>query len=444
MPCRLVRLSWCCVVLCVVGCAASAPAVTVEPPRSELKEKDDDVGQAWDSPLESLGASAAGPTSGKPKVQPPPPLPNPAQAFEGAMAQAQRAKQPAEVEAALKEAVRQADGLTGEERHRAHEAEASFWVHQGDGAKANEATRRWLDACGPEKADACRGSALATWAQVAKLEGAPAPKLAAEVAARVKAETCAAQAEKTARALPCLVEAERTGHARKDAFVVARIALARALTEQHDAKRAPLLRKVDHACTKVQCAALRRRALTALVALDLAANDVNAALKHALADLQVNLEALPASQRLWGRTAELDAVCAKVDASRGAGTCRKAEREVTGGLTFRDYAQQRVGEGLSADLVREVNEHFGPLMQECLAEQARRLVPPDIQRYELRWIVFNDGRVGEAHLRRDLDESDLAKCVRRQFVSWRYPRYDGEWQNVEQSYTVSAVERRRR
>jgi hypothetical protein len=72
------------------------------------------------------------------------------------------------------------------------------------------------------------------------------------------------------------------------------------------------------------------------------------------------------------------------------------------------------------------------------------MTPPDAQRFEVRWVVVNDGRVAEPHLRRDLDEIPFAKCVKAQFAEWRYPRYEGEYQNVEQSFTVTATERRTR
>jgi hypothetical protein len=112
-------------------------------------------------------------------------------------------------------------------------------------------------------------------------------------------------------------------------------------------------------------------------------------------------------------------------------------------LTFHDYSREAPsGEGLSAEQVSMVNEHFAPLLQDCLVEQAKRMTPPDAQRFEVRWVVFNDGRVGEAHLRRDLDQTPLAKCLRAQFAGWRYPRYEGEYQNVEQAFTVTANERR--
>lgn len=69
--------------------------------------------------------------------------------------------------------------------------------------------------------------------------------------------------------------------------------------------------------------------------------------------------------------------------------------------------------------------------------------PPDMEEYEVRWMVLNDGRVGDVHLKRKTDEeSPLGQCLRDQFAVWRYPKYQGEFQHVEQRFTVSALKRR--
>ena len=61
------------------------------------------------------------------------------------------------------------------------------------------------------------------------------------------------------------------------------------------------------------------------------------------------------------------------------------------------------------------------------------LVPP------LSMEAERDGRVAKMHLRRkELESSPLANCLRKQFDTWRYPRYEGEAQHVEQRFTVSA------
>jgi hypothetical protein len=141
------------------------------------------------------------------------------------------------------------------------------------------------------------------------------------------------------------------------------------------------------------------------------------------------------------RPGQLEELCAKLDASAGAGSCRKLEKELTGGWTFRDFSKERGGAGLTGEQVKLVNAHYAPLLQECLTEQARRLTPPDAQEFEVRWSVSNDGHVRDAHLRKDLDELPLAECLRRQFSFWRYPRFEGELQHVQQRFTVTASTR---
>jgi len=69
--------------------------------------------------------------------------------------------------------------------------------------------------------------------------------------------------------------------------------------------------------------------------------------------------------------------------------------------------------------------------------------PPAAEHYGVRWIVLNDGHVDAVHMdRKDKDQTPLAECLRAQFAVWRYPRYRGEWQHVEQRFLVSARELR--
>ena len=195
--------------------------------------------------------------------------------------------------------------------------------------------------------------------------------------------------------------------------------------------------------SRPQCAGLRRKALGKLLALARAKNDADGAVKLALREVAVIWPRLPEDERTWARTAMLDQTCVVLRHRARRRELPRPRAQDAGPLDLPRLQQgARAGEGLSADQVRVVNEHFAPLLQECLSEQARRMTPPDAQRFEVRWVVFNDGRVGEVHLRKELDESLLAKCLRAQFNGWRYPRYEGEYQNVEQSFTVTAVERR--
>ncbi len=423
------------------ACATSAPkkAEALSERLEPRAEKEEDLSHAF-------ADETPAPSPEKVKAQPPPPLPDPFADFRGLLERGGRAlsaHQLDDAEAKLVQAARLSGGLTGEERYRAHEALTRLALARSNADDALGSAREWLEACGPEKAEACRAAALQSLLHVEKLKGPAAAKAKALHDGLQKADACLDQAERSGLAPKCVAEAEKTAHADQDGYLLARVALVKALAEKGEAKRAAALEHAVASCTEMQCAELRRKALAALVAKDLEKKNPDLALKHALVDLQVHVARLPEPLRPWGRPPELDRVCAQVDLAKGAGACRKAEKQALGTLTFKDFSTAKSGEGLSADAVREVNEHYAPLMQECLGEQARRLTPPDAERYQVRWTVFPDGRVGDAHLRRDQDESELAKCLRKQFVVWRYPRYEGEWQHVEQSYTVTAVERRR-
>jgi hypothetical protein len=221
-----------------------------------------------------------------------------------------------------------------------------------------------------------------------------------------------------------------------------RAALVKAISEPAEARRVALLERVVSLCERVQCATPRRKALLALVAIEQSGKHVEAALAHALKEASIGASTLPEPQRAWSRPVRVDQLCAQYDATAGAGACRKLEKQHTGSWSFKDFSLTKSGQpGLSADQVKLVNEHYSPPLKACLDEQARKLIAPDQAEYEVRWVVFNDGRVGEVHLQPDAEVSPLAACLRRQFSLWRYPRFDGEWQNVAQRFTVTASTR---
>lgn len=405
--------------------------------------KDEDLAQAW-APVEAK--PVAEPAAGT-RIEP---LPEPVDRrgpFRDAMAEAQRAlsaKQPDAAKAAAEKACTEAAALGSDKRAKAWALAFKVAVAAGAPGPAIDVALDWRRACGPDAADPCRSAALRALGQVGKLKGAQAATLKALITSLQDADTCVAQAERAANAPPCLAAAEKTARQHKDELLSARVAYAKALAEKNDAKKSALLAKAEARCTAVTCAGLRHKALVKQQALALAADDLEGAVKLALKDLALATSLAEPELRLWVRPPELDRLCAKYDASAGAGACRKLEKDVTGGWTFRDFSKDRPAEGLSGDQVKAVNEHYAPLLQQCLSEQARRLTPPDAQRFEVSWTVQNDGRVREAHLRRDLDDTPLAKCLRQQFSAWRYPRFTGELQHVDQSFLVSAVERRLR
>jgi hypothetical protein len=89
--------------------------------------------------------------------------------------------------------------------------------------------------------------------------------------------------------------------------------------------------------------------------------------------------------------------------------------------------------------VREVNAHYGFTLQPCLEQQAARLIPPAEERYDLRWVVLNDGTVSALHMdRKDREEGPLAACLREKLSLWRYPRFEGELQIIQQQFLVTA------
>jgi hypothetical protein len=298
----------------------------------------------------------------------------------------------------------------------------------GDVARARAVALAWRSAC---LSAPCRTRALTA---LGKLAGfAPLAKKLFD------AEACVTQGEKTGSVPPCL---NRSVDPTSDEVFAARMASVRAVGEKAAGRRVAALEHVVGSCTKATgCVAVQRAALAKLAAQALADEDLEGAVKAWVREGQAQASQVAPELRLWVRPSELDAVCVKYDAKAGAGACRKLEKQL-GDWSFRDFSTTKVGQGLKPDVVRQVSDHYAPLLQECLTEQALRLGTPDAQRFEVRWTVHNDGRVRDAHLRRDLDDSPLGKCLRGQFAWWRYPRFEGEFQNVEQSFTVTATTRR--
>jgi hypothetical protein len=150
---------------------------------------------------------------------------------------------------------------------------------------------------------------------------------------------------------------------------------------------------------------------------------------------------VPPARRQYLRTPAVDASCAALDQASGKGACRKLEKAVNARYSFQDFSQTALRNGLPQEQMAQVNEHYGVLVEDCLAQEAARLKPPDSVTYRVRWMVLNDGRVDAAHVQPS-DSGPLAACLRQQFGLWRYPMYQGEWQHVEQSFAIRANARR--
>ncbi len=419
------------------SCATtSQPVQTVAPVATETPETS-----------ELAKAFEAEPPAAAPVVtaKPPPPLTDVRAAFRDALEAGQRAAAAKDVETARTSAARatkEAATLGVVERVKAAELSFKAEVSGGSAEAAQQAARTWLSTCGGDTVDACRTAAFNALLSTSKLAPDEAKALREEVMDLQKADACFKASERARKLERCFGDSERLARKTKDELLLARMGLAKAAAAP-EPRQPALLQAVDQQCDQPACVLPRRRALARLIATARAEKRFEDAARFAFRDVQALSLTVADAEKAWVRPPETDAVCLLLDTQAGPGTCRKLERQVTGGWTFRDFSKERAKEGLSAEQVRVVNEHYAPLLQECLAAQAKRLRPPESARYEVRWMVFNDGRVGEVHFKEPgLESSELATCVRAQFETWRYPPYQGEWQHVEQSFTVSAVERR--
>lgn len=291
---------------------------------------------------------------------------------------------------------------------------------------------QWLKSCGPDGVDRCRSRAIAELQRAAPKSAHPA-QAKKQLADLRSADACLKQAELSARshrpAPGCLASAEQHYRRFGDRLMVARCELA----------RGDSFERAESACDEPRCLQIRRAALKAQIAERLGRGEAEQAARAAFREMALYSQTLPAPQQAYAWTQQATRSCAAYEKKAGSGACRKLERSVLGRWFFRDFSRDSAGEGLSPEAVRAVNDHFGVTLQDCLSEQARRITPPSQERYTVRWVVLNEGRVGEVHLnRKELDQGPLAQCLRQRLAVWRYPRYRGEFQHVEQTFVVSA------
>lgn len=407
----------------------------------------DELVAAFDAPAPS---AMKGPgLSGTGKVPPREPLADPKaaarQSFEEAARSVRQKLADKAFDDALKEAqqlARMAKELGPAQGERAVRLQLEAASGKGDLVEAARLAERGLLSCGPDGVDVCRAGYLREWRSA--LRAGKNARALKDVDALKAADGCLKKLEAAARRRksepPCTSEAQRRYRSARDSLMQARVAIAQAqLRGDRDA-----LASAARVCTEPRCALVREQALTALVDAELAAQRPEAAARAAFAAMEAKASLQEPEERLYGWTPEATRACEAYDAAEGAGRCRALEQRVLGRHTFRDYSRGApAGEGLSVEQVREVNAHYAPTLQRCLTEEAARLRAPMQERYTVRWVVLNDGRVGELHLdRKELDDGPLANCLRAQFSLWRYPRYTGEYQHVEQSFLVTARTRR--
>jgi hypothetical protein len=342
-----------------------------------------------------------------------------------------------------------AAGLSPSELQQAIELSFKVAVARSEIAAAVKAAERWLKSCGPEKIDGCRAKAVGALQAVARIKGANVATVTDKVKAVREADTCVQQAEARRAAPPCLDGAAALYRRQKDKLMLSRITwvkvVAALAVPGRTAEAEALLRRVESDCTELRCASIRRKALKIFAGLAMKSGDTEGAATATLKEMRLGSAVLPADRRPYARTIEVDKICDAYDAKAGPGACRKLEKRLNGEWLFRDFSQGKSVGALASDRVKSVNEHFNCLLQECLTLEAERLTPPDSVVYDVLWDVGNDGRVNEVHLgRKDQEDGPMLGCLKKQFVLWRYPKYQGEMQHVAQRFTVSAHERRTR
>ena len=426
----------------------------VQPPGPEVKP-DLSILDAWEPDEPNVGAAAVTPPPTKapqwtapvgmdPRSEARKSFVKVASRVDSALAQ----KRWNDARVALDQASAMKSALGPHELQRIASSEARLGLALEDERAILRATVAWLHACGPDAVDACRRRALATLtSRQYPASGSARAKKRAE--GTLKSDACVQSAELAGahgQEMPECVEAAVVAYKRVgDRLMSARIHLARgqALRAKNPNEALVQFKVAARACEEERCEEVRRRALQSALPLYAQNKDVRAAAHVALQSMELAASRLPLPQRLYARTREADEQCTALDQEDGAGSCRKLEKSLLGHYTFRDFSRgQTSGQGLTPEVVQKVNAHYGVLIEECLASEKKHQEAPESEAYLLRWVVRNDGHVEQMHLDRlDKDQSPLADCLRAAFTVWRYPRYKGELQHVQQSFMVRVATR---
>lgn len=332
------------------------------------------------------------------------------------------------------------------------EVQARAHLSLKDAEAARKTAEAWLLSCGPDKPDGCRSRAL--WvlgraAAVGKL-----PNLKARVEKLAEHDACVRKAEGgmgRAEGKPpeCLDEAMGAYRAGRDHLMQMRVQYARgvAISGKEGQRQAAVFAfaRAEGMCKEPRCVGWRRKALKRLSVLYAIEGDLPKSAETALGEAHLLATTLPDEVKMWAMTPAAVAACEKLDAKAGPGTCRKLEKQKFGSHVFLDFSQQKVrGQGaLSPSDVKRVNAHYGVLVEACLEAEKTRLPPLTAYKYEVKWVVQNDGSVSQIQIGGDgRENSPLGQCLKDQFGNWRYPRYAGEFQHVAQSFTLSNRQRR--
>ena len=86
------------------------------------------------------------------------------------------------------------------------------------------------------------------------------------------------------------------------------------------------LNRATKDCEEQRCISIRRRALKSLAYAHWKQNDSESAAKAMMAEARAGAPLMPADQRAFARTAEVEKLCAALDKRDGPGACRKLEK----------------------------------------------------------------------------------------------------------------------
>ncbi len=327
---------------------------------------------------------------------------------------------------------------------KADRSEAELALEEKRYPAALRAANAWLLDCGPDAVDECRSAAKRMFRTIAAK--AKSPAITARLGRIETAERClwdheAAARKPQAAVAPCLAGAEATFRQERDHVMVARALLVKGIVASQDEKKREValatFRRVVDLCKETRCVEVRRRALRRSALMHEEKAELDEAFHDALMEMNEAASRLTDEARLYARTDTVNRLCARIETERGAGACRKQEKAVNGRYTFFDYSKGKPQKALAASLVKEVGAHFAPLIDDCLRAEVVRVQQGESRNFATRWTIGYDGRVKKVKIgAAAASESPFGQCLEAQFAVWRYPRYQGEQQHVEQTFSV--------
>ncbi|MDX2014596.1 MAG: hypothetical protein SFW67_30640, partial [Myxococcaceae bacterium] len=289
--------------LCVWGCATSAPRPSSSGPPVASKPADE-LASAFEPEATAPPAAL--------EARPPPPLPDLRAPFREATDRLTRALASKDVEAAraaLSDVEQQAQALGLVERQKAAELAFKVAFTAADAPGAQEQARAWLRACGGDGVEACRAAALNALVSTSRLDPASAKAVRDDVNHVQQAERCLKAAERAKKLERCVGEAEALARSTKDRFLDARVDYVRALAAP-EPRQVALMARLDTSCDAAACLSVRRKALAQRIAVARSDKKVDEVARLALADAHLVSATLPEAERRWGRPPETDAACA--------------------------------------------------------------------------------------------------------------------------------------